>query len=554
MFPRLARTSLAALAMFSAASGPVAAAPLRTVCTVTINSSDEKEVMQRQLPPDRYRIVELVQRGNPQWLDSACRSGVTCDALVISGHFDDGTEFYTEHFDRREFLTVHELERASCSASCRSLFSQLKEVYLFGCNTLKVAPRNVAAGEVVRSLLRSGRSPGEADRVAAALTDRYGESNRERLRSVFAGVPVLYGFSSWAPLGIYAGPLLERYFQQAPAFEVAAGTPSPTLLKLFAPNSMVAVPGQGAADPQAAHRQDMCRLADEAPTTASKLAFVHEVLRREPGEVRLFLDHLERYVASVPPVQRQLPDVAAAFESIEHDLAARGRFLHFARDADEAPVQMRMLALAKQLHWLTPAQEQTEFVQMLADRMADGRVGEHEVDLACESELSRVPGQAARLKATGRVQTGNVAHAAVMACLGDEAAHDRAVLALTNPDERQSAVAQAYLRHRPLRDAAEVRAVVARIAGLSAESAQTRALEVLARQRLDDPQSLQALAGLFEKARSLKVQRAIAGILIRADTRGLARAELARTLQRHRLKSPDGSDLIDVLIRLLKSA
>ena len=57
-------------------------------------------------------------------------------------------------------------------------------------------------------------------------------------------------------------------------------------------------------------------------------------------------------------------------------------------------------------------------------------------------------------------------------------------------------------------------------------------------QRLTDPQSLQAIAGLFPQARSLDVQRAIAGILIRADTQMLARADLARALRQHRLKSP----------------
>jgi hypothetical protein len=33
----------------------------------------------------------------------------------------------------------------------------------------------------------------------------------------------------------------------------------------------------------------------------------------------------------------------------------------------------------------------------------------------------------------------------------------------------------------------------------------------------------------------------------------LARPELARSLRQHRLKSPDGSDMIDVLIRMLQS-
>jgi len=198
-------------------------------------------VLQRQLPRDEYRFVELVQRGQRDWLAASCRSGVTCDALVISGHFDDGTEFYTDRFENREFLTVHELQHASCSASCNGLFAQLKEVYLFGCNTLKSTPRNVATAEVLRSLVRSGQTPAGAQHAASLLNERYGQSNRDRLRQVFKGVPVLYGFSSKAPLGRTAGPLLERYFQSAPAGEVASGRASATLLGLFGPSSMIAV-------------------------------------------------------------------------------------------------------------------------------------------------------------------------------------------------------------------------------------------------------------------------------------------------------------------------
>lgn len=49
------------------------------------------------------------------------------------------------------------------------------------------------------------------------------------------------------------------------------------------------------------------------------------------------------------------------------------------------------------------------------------------------------------------------------------------------------------------------------------------------------------------------MQRAIAGILIRSDYQVLARADVARSLRQHRLKSPVGSDVIDTLIRLLQA-
>ena len=76
---------------------------------------------------------------------------------------------------------------------------------------------------------------------------------------------------------------------------------------------------------------------------------------------------------------------------------------------------------------------------------------------------------------------------------------------------------------------ARQRAVTSSIAQMSAGGAQVRALETLARQRLGDAQSLQEIARLFPHARSLELQRAIAGILIRSDTRMLPRDELART-------------------------
>jgi hypothetical protein len=525
----------------------------KTVCTVTINSSDERDVFQRHLPPDQYRFVELVQRGKPDWLASARQRGVSCDALIISGHFDDGTEFYTDRHDDREFLTMHELQHESCSAAGNGLFSQLKEVYLFGCNTLKSEPRHVAAAEVTRSLLRSGHSKADADRVAALLSERYGQSNRDRLRHVFNNVPVLYGFSSKAPLGRTAGPLLERYFQTAPAGEVASGRPSSTLLKLFGPSSMISVAGLTESDPHAGFRQDMCSFADDRPSDAQKVAFMHQVLQRDVTEVRMFLDHLERYAASLGPAQRLRPDVAAALGAIEHDERARDHYLAFARDADQASVQARMMALARSLGWLSPAQEQAEFLHMIADRMARGSLGKNEADLVCSTQQGQDPAAARQLMATGAVHPDNVAHSAVLACLGSPDAHERTVGALTSSNDEEVAIAQVYLRHRPLADVGELRAVASGIGRMKAAAAQVRALETLAKQRLADPQSLQEIARLFPLARSLEVQRAIAGILIRADTKMLVRADLARSLRQHRLKSPDGSDVIDVLIRLLQA-
>src|SRR4030095_13401324 len=84
--------------------------------------------------------------------------------------------------------------------------------------------------------------------------------------------------------------------------------------------------------------------------------------------------------------------------------------------------------------------------------------------------------------------------------------------------------------------------------------AQVRALETLASYRLSDRESLDELTRLFPRAKSIGVQRAIAGILIRSDYRAIANPTLVSALRQHRLKSPTGDDVIDVLIRRTQTA
>ena len=153
-------------AFFAAVWTHDALADKKTVCTITVNSADEKEAFRRTLPPDKYQFVELVERGRPDWLASACRQGVRCDVLVISGHYDGGNEFFSDRLEAREFLPVDEMERVSCSDSCPGLFSQLKEVYLFGCNTLNAdaqqerVRRDRAQPRSLRALARRRRAAG----------------------------------------------------------------------------------------------------------------------------------------------------------------------------------------------------------------------------------------------------------------------------------------------------------------------------------------------------------------------------------------------------------
>jgi len=176
---------------------PHARAEKKTVCTITVNSADEKETFRRNLPKERYQFVELVEKGRPNWLASSCQKGIQCDVLVVSGHFNAGETFYSDSLQKDEYLEIDELERAACSGSCPGLFSRLKEVYLFGCESLNPDATNYSSA--------------------------YGESGRDRMRRIFSQVPVIYGFSSAAPVGPTAGMLLGKYFASSAPGEIFNG-------------------------------------------------------------------------------------------------------------------------------------------------------------------------------------------------------------------------------------------------------------------------------------------------------------------------------------------
>jgi hypothetical protein len=146
---------------------------------------------------------------------------------------------------------------------------------------------------------------------------------------------------------------------------------------------------------------------------------------------------------------------------------------------------------------------------------------------------------------------GNIAHAAARACLGSQPDRARVLKALASPREADVQIAQAYLRHHPVTDPAELRAIAAGIARMKAPAAQVRALDALGRLHVTDRQVLADFTRLFRQTTHLGVQRAIAEIFLRAGPGSAATPELVAVLSRHRVRSPEGQDVIDVLINRL---
>lgn len=494
----------------------------KTVCTITVNSDDEKETFRNRLPAGQYDFVELVEKGRSQWLESSCQRKVQCDVLVVSGHFNAGDDFYSDRLENKEYLSVDELERASCSNSCPGVFAKLKEVYLFGCESLNpVATRNAS----------------------------HGESSRSRMRRIFNNVPAIYGFSSSAPVGPTAAMLLNRFFDSGGG--VGSGRVSPRLLKAFSANSMTYARGVADSPTESARRTQICQLFDDRLTPARKLAAIHTMIKGEATDARAVLDRVEKLLASLTDAQRATPDFRQALAQVATDRATGNRVLEAARATSQPDQRVRLIALSTELGWLTREQQAGEHARLFSDLLARNAVGYAEVDLACslnefgelQEELPVVMAAPSRASPASR--------AAVLACMGEAQSHAQVIRALASPAVKDVQVAQAYLRNRPLTDPSELRLVAADVTRMPASDAQVRALDTLARLRIADRVVLDELSRSFTEAKSLDVQRAIAEVFIRS---GYRRPELAGLLRTHRLKSVGGTDLIDELIRKLQTA
>ena len=532
-------------------SGATYAAP-RTVCTITVNSPDEKEAMRRHLPPGEYRFVELVEHGRPDWLASACSQKVSCDVLVVSGHFN-GKHFFSDQLAARESLAVDEMTRASCSNACPGLFSNLKEVYLFGCTSLNADASRRPGGELERSLVREGRSKADAERIARGLAERYGESNRDVMRRVFVNTPAIYGFSSVAPLGPVAGGLLTRYFAGGRG-DFGTGRVNHRLLAQFSQHSLAVTAGIRDADAGAAYRADVCRLVDDREAPAAKLRFIHALLDRETAETRVFFDRIEQFLATLDDAARADPAYQASLAEITADTRARDRYMAYARDADQADTRARMSKVAQTLGWLTPAEYRAEMTQMTVGLLAQRAISPADIALLCaqnaqgalDATLADVQREAGR--------ASRVDQAAALACIGRPDDHDRMLAALTSPNDDDVRIAEVYFHERPITDVGELRVAAAGVARMPPGPAQVRALDVLARHHLADQDTLAALTGLYANAGSVGVQRALAGVLLRAEYRTIATPDVVRMLRERRLRSNEGEDVVDILIRRLQAS
>ena len=189
-----------------------------TVCSVTINSSEEKEVFKFYLG-EEFNFVELTEygtkKGADDWFIGACNKGVECDILVVSGHFG-GSFFVTETNYR---LALTELSRRSCQRVCDGILKKPREVFLFGCNTTAGKSQDHRTPqEYTEVLINDGFSRRQAEQISAFRYSPIGQKTKDRMRQVFP-YSRIYGFHSQAPSGKNIVPRLESYFESVGSYK-----------------------------------------------------------------------------------------------------------------------------------------------------------------------------------------------------------------------------------------------------------------------------------------------------------------------------------------------
>lgn len=205
------------------ATSTSAVAAQKTVCTVTINSSDERAMFIKKLPAGDFKFVELTEfdksaqsydRAQSKWFENACAAKVQCDILLVSAHFGGffwGTSQY--------MLSMEQLEKNSCANTCDGILKKPKEVFLFGCNTLASKDKDHRTqSQYTQVLIEHGMDATLAERVSETRYGSVGSTFEDQMSRAFINVPHIYGFHSTSPSGANIRGSISRYFDMIPNY------------------------------------------------------------------------------------------------------------------------------------------------------------------------------------------------------------------------------------------------------------------------------------------------------------------------------------------------
>ena len=322
------------------------------VCTVTINSADEGEIFRSHLRED-FDFLELTGLGEGQdWFEEACKQGIQCDILLISGHFA-GTFFGKSG----RYLSLDQLQRKACHSVCDGILKRPKEVFLFGCNTTAGKEADQRTPEqYARDLVEeNGFSRGVAEELAIFRYSPLGQQTRARMAQVFPHARI-YGFHSKAPLGPQVRWRLRHYFQSPSKRDyrthwenVSIGEenkPWLSAMKGLHIRSVVGDPGM---------ENPVCILEGDGPIYR-KLDWINEVLEDENrtlAYIPMLDDYLRDLEKQFGPWEEMPTSELVLLESIQFNRTARERVTELLQTPGRGMLRarVRVLNFARRVGW-----------------------------------------------------------------------------------------------------------------------------------------------------------------------------------------------------------
>lgn len=361
----------------------------KTVCTITINSSNERELFEKKLSKDQFKFVELtlVDQWAPQtdskkdWFERACESKINCDMLIVSGHF--GGVFFGSSGKK---LSFSDLENQSCRRTCDGILSNPKEVFLFGCNTLASKDADARTrDEYIAVLMEDGYTRQQAEETAETRYGATGETNRDRMRRSFLNVPYIYGFKTKAPLGASIAPFLSKYLDLTTPYEAHIDQISKNAQAnaSTAPNQVIqatlanidhkglyqcpGVSGMNKNDPYYEINMNMCQFYTLLRYDEDKILFAMKLLRSGSG--RLYFPAIIDFFFRQQYLIHN-PQSSVAMNQFTSAIDIKKLYIEILPDIISPVMRSKWLVLGRKLNWLTDVEYQNEGLKIYTNLMS----------------------------------------------------------------------------------------------------------------------------------------------------------------------------------------
>jgi hypothetical protein len=188
-------------------------------CSITLNSSNEIEYFKNNLSSNEFEFTELTSETDnfdQDWMKDACQrhKSLSCDVLLISGHFAGEVFFGVNGKSGRRVFTHHLLEKV-CNESCDNILKNPKLVFLFGGHTLSdKTSATRKEKEQLASAVSNEIGAGAHQRLAEARYGIYGKAYLHQMKRVFGKNATLLGFDGKGVKGRHTKIKLKKFLSK----------------------------------------------------------------------------------------------------------------------------------------------------------------------------------------------------------------------------------------------------------------------------------------------------------------------------------------------------